>query len=66
MTARDRAGRGPLAPLAGVPGVRGALVRAAVAALGSTAGLVLLAAGLAHAIARAAGPAGGGVLPPLA
>lgn len=58
--------RGPLAPLAGVPGVPGALARAAAAALGSTAGLVLLAAGLAHAVARAAGTADGGVLPPLA
>lgn len=58
--------RGPLAPLAGVPGVPGALVRAAAAALGSTAGLVLLAAGLASAVARAAGYADGGVLPPLA
>ena len=57
--------RGPLAPLAGVPGVRGALARAGVAALGSTVGLVLSAAGLAHAIARAAGPGGGGVLAPL-
>jgi ATP-binding cassette subfamily C protein CydCD len=34
--------------------VTGALVRAAVAALGQVAGLVLLAAGLAHAVARAA------------
>ncbi|NEM05551.1 thiol reductant ABC exporter subunit CydC [Geodermatophilus normandii] len=59
-------GRGPLAPLAGVPGVPGALARAAAAALGSTAGLVLLAAGLASAVARAAGTADGGVLPPLA
>jgi ATP-binding cassette, subfamily C, bacterial CydCD len=58
--------RGPLAPLAGVPGVPGALARAAAAALGSTAGLVLLAAGLASAVARAAGYADGGVLPPLA
>ncbi len=56
--------RGPLAPLVGVPGVRGALVRAAVAALGSTAGLVLLAAGLSHAVSRAAGD--GDVLLPLA
>ncbi|MGR7026474.1 thiol reductant ABC exporter subunit CydC [Geodermatophilus sp. URMC 62] len=57
--------RGPLAPLAGVPGLPGALARAALAALGSTAGLVLLAAGLAHAVARAAG-ADGAPLPPLA
>ncbi|MBM7808397.1 ATP-binding cassette subfamily C protein CydCD [Geodermatophilus bullaregiensis] len=58
--------RGPLAPLAGVPGLTGALARAAAAALGSTAGLVLLAAGLAHAVARAAGYADGAVLPALA
>ncbi len=43
--------RGPLAPLDGVPGVRGAVVRAAVVALVQTAGLVGLAAGLAHGIA---------------
>ncbi|WP_409330748.1 thiol reductant ABC exporter subunit CydC [Trujillonella humicola] len=49
-----------------MPGVRGALVRAALAALVQTAGLVLLAAGLAHAVARAAGYADGAVLPPLA
>ncbi|SFP52457.1 ATP-binding cassette, subfamily C, CydCD [Geodermatophilus dictyosporus] len=58
--------RGPLAPLAGVPGLPGALARAALAALGQTAGLVLLAAGLAHAVARAAGTADGALLPPLA
>ncbi|MGY1781769.1 thiol reductant ABC exporter subunit CydC [Geodermatophilus sp. SYSU D01036] len=59
-------GRGPLAPLAGVPGLPRALARAAAAALGSTAGLVLLAAGLAHTVARAAGYADGDLLPPLA
>jgi ATP-binding cassette subfamily C protein CydCD len=48
-------GRGPLGALAGVPGLTGALTRAALAALGQTAGLVLLAAGLAHAVARIAG-----------
>ncbi|MGY1670407.1 thiol reductant ABC exporter subunit CydC [Geodermatophilus sp. SYSU D00710] len=58
--------RGPLAPLAGVPGLPGALARAAAAALVSTAGLVLLAAGLAHAVARAAGYADGAVTGPLA
>ena len=58
--------RGPLAALDGVPGVRGTLVRAALAALVQTAGLVLLAAGLAHAVARAAGYADGALLPPLA
>ncbi|MCF6506275.1 thiol reductant ABC exporter subunit CydC [Blastococcus sp. MG754426] len=47
--------RGPLAALTGVPGLRGALVRAGLAALAQTAGLVLLAAGLAHAVARASG-----------
>ncbi|MGY1815578.1 thiol reductant ABC exporter subunit CydC [Blastococcus sp. SYSU D00820] len=57
--------RGPLAPLAGVPGLPGALVRAALAALGQTAGLVLLAAGLAHAVARAAGHADGDLAGPL-
>ncbi|WP_239521698.1 thiol reductant ABC exporter subunit CydC [Geodermatophilus sabuli] len=46
--------------------MRGALVRAALAALGQTAGLVLLAAGLAHAVARAAGQAEGPVTGPLA
>ncbi|MFC7572977.1 ATP-binding cassette domain-containing protein [Klenkia terrae] len=43
--------KGPLAPLDGVPGVTGAVVRAAVVALVQTAGLVGLAAGLAHGIA---------------
>ncbi|SDP15906.1 ATP-binding cassette, subfamily C, CydCD [Klenkia soli] len=43
--------RGPLAPLDGVPGVTGAVVRAAAVALVQTAGLVGLAAGLAHGIA---------------
>jgi ATP-binding cassette, subfamily C, bacterial CydCD len=57
--------RGPLGPLAGVPGVTGALVRAALAALGQVAGLVLLAAGLAHAVARAAGPDDGALTGPL-
>ncbi|RBY88043.1 thiol reductant ABC exporter subunit CydC [Blastococcus sp. TBT05-19] len=51
--------RGPLAALAGVPGLTGALVRAAVAALAQTAGLVLLSAGLAHGVARATGLAEG-------
>ncbi len=60
-----RAG-GPLAALEGVPGLRGTLARAALAALAQTAGLVLLAAGLAHAVARAAGYADGAVLPSLA
>ncbi|GAA2015756.1 thiol reductant ABC exporter subunit CydC [Nakamurella flavida] len=45
-------GRGPLAPLDGMPGVRAALARAGVVALVRTAGIVLLAAGLATAIAR--------------
>ncbi|MGY1822105.1 thiol reductant ABC exporter subunit CydC [Geodermatophilus sp. SYSU D00079] len=57
--------RGPLAALAGVPGLTGALVRQAVAALGQAAGLVLLAAGLAHAVARAAGHADGTLAGPL-
>ncbi|SDO48857.1 thiol reductant ABC exporter subunit CydC [Geodermatophilus sp. DSM 45219] len=57
--------RGPLGALAGVPGVTGALLRAAVAALVQVAGLVLLAAGLAHAVARAAGQADGGLTGPL-
>ena len=48
------AGRGPLGTLAGVPGLPGALARAAVAALVQTAGLVLLAAGLARAVAEVA------------
>jgi ATP-binding cassette subfamily C protein CydCD len=59
-------GRGPLAPLAGVPGLPGALARQAAAALGQVAGLVLLAAGLAHAVARAAGLADGPLTGPLA
>ncbi|HZB47571.1 MAG TPA: ATP-binding cassette domain-containing protein, partial [Mycobacteriales bacterium] len=57
--------RGPLAALAGVPGLTGALVRAAVAALAQTAGLVLLAAGLAHAVARGTGHADGDPVVPL-
>jgi ATP-binding cassette, subfamily C, bacterial CydCD len=60
-----RSDRGPLGALAGVPGVTGALVRAAVAALVQVAGLVLLAAGLAHAVARAAGQADGALTVPL-
>ncbi|ADB76198.1 thiol reductant ABC exporter subunit CydC [Geodermatophilus obscurus] len=60
-----RSDRGPLGALAGVPGVTGALVRAAVAALGQVAGLVLLAAGLAHAVARAADQADGALTGPL-
>ncbi|SET24841.1 thiol reductant ABC exporter subunit CydC [Geodermatophilus poikilotrophus] len=60
-----RSDRGPLGALAGVPGVTGALVRAAVAALGQVAGLVLLAAGLAHAVARAVGQADGALTGPL-
>lgn len=59
-------GRGPLGALAGVPGLTGALVRAALAALVQTGGLVLLAAGLAHAVARAAGMADGDLVGPLA
>ncbi|MGY1722829.1 thiol reductant ABC exporter subunit CydC [Blastococcus sp. SYSU DS0533] len=58
--------RGPLAALAGVPGLRGALVRAGLAALVQTAGLVLLAAGLAHAVARASGLSEGSPTVPLA
>ncbi|MGY1711196.1 thiol reductant ABC exporter subunit CydC [Geodermatophilus sp. SYSU D00758] len=61
-----REARGPLAPLAGVPGLTGALARQAAAALVGAAGLVLLSAGLAHAIARAAGQAEGAVTGPLA
>ncbi|RFU19820.1 thiol reductant ABC exporter subunit CydC [Geodermatophilus marinus] len=64
--AEAREPRGPLAPLAGVPGVTGALARQAAAALGAATGLVLLSAGLAHAIARAAGQAEGTVTGPLA
>ncbi|HEV7188135.1 MAG TPA: ABC transporter transmembrane domain-containing protein, partial [Blastococcus sp.] len=58
-------GRGPLGALAGVPGLTGALVRAALAALLQTAGVVLLSAGLAFGIARAAGLAEGSPIPPL-
>ncbi|MGY2082439.1 thiol reductant ABC exporter subunit CydC [Blastococcus sp. SYSU DS0539] len=65
MSTSADAGRGPLGALAGVPGLTGALVRAASAALLQTGGLVLLAAGLAHAVARAAGLADGAVTPPL-
>ncbi|TFV57119.1 hypothetical protein E4P41_14815, partial [Geodermatophilus sp. DF01-2] len=68
MTRRHRddgGSRGPLGELAGVPGVTGALLRAALAALGQVAGLVLLAAGLAHAVARAAGQTDGAVTGPL-
>jgi len=53
MSAADR-GRGPLGALAGVPGLTGALVRAALLALVQTAGVVLLAAGLARAVADVA------------
>ncbi|SNR30539.1 thiol reductant ABC exporter subunit CydC [Blastococcus mobilis] len=59
-------GRGPLGALAGVPGLTGALARAALAALAQTAGLVLLATGLAHAVARIAGFADGAITTPLA
>ncbi|WP_309232969.1 ATP-binding cassette domain-containing protein [Blastococcus sp. TML/C7B] len=59
-------GRGPLGALAGVSGLTGALVRAALAALVQTAGLVLLAAGLAHAVARGTGAADGPLTGPLA
>jgi ATP-binding cassette subfamily C protein CydCD len=41
------------------------MVRAALAALAQTAGVVLLAAGLAHAVARVAGPADGSPAVPL-
>ncbi|WP_347057312.1 thiol reductant ABC exporter subunit CydC [Blastococcus sp. HT6-30] len=58
-------GRGPLGALAGVPGLTGALVRAALAALVQTAGLVLLAGGLASAVARASGLADGAATVPL-
>ncbi len=58
-------GRGPLGALAGVPGLTGALVRAALAALAQTAGLVLLAAGLAHAVARGSGLTEGSATGPL-
>lgn len=66
MSAGADAPRGPLGALAGVPGLTGALVRAALAALAQTAGLVLLAAGLAHAVARGSGLADGPVPGPLA
>ncbi|MCU1619704.1 MAG: cydD, partial [Modestobacter sp.] len=46
--------RGPLGALAGVPGLTGALVRAAALALVQAAGIVLLAAGLARAVADVA------------
>ncbi|MGY2079285.1 thiol reductant ABC exporter subunit CydC [Modestobacter sp. SYSU DS0657] len=45
------AGRGPLGALAGVPGLPGAIARAAALALVQTTGVVLLAAGLARAVA---------------
>ena len=57
--------RGPLGALAGVPSLPGALVRAALAALAQTAGVVLLSAGLAHAVGRAAGLAEGSPSGPL-
>ncbi|MCW2683409.1 MAG: transporter, CydDC cysteine exporter (CydDC-E) family, permease/ATP-binding protein CydC, partial [Blastococcus sp.] len=57
--------RGPLGVLAGVPGLTGALVRAGAAALVQAAGLVLLAAGLAHAVARGTGSAEGDLGAPL-
>ncbi|MGY1836103.1 thiol reductant ABC exporter subunit CydC [Blastococcus sp. SYSU DS0510] len=66
MSAGPDAPRGPLAALAGVPGLPGALVRAALAALVQATGLVLLAAGLAHAVARASGLAEGSPTVPLA
>ncbi|MGY1986813.1 thiol reductant ABC exporter subunit CydC [Blastococcus sp. SYSU DS0669] len=66
MSAGADAPRGPLAALAGVPGLPGALVRAALAALVQATGLVLLAAGLAHAVARASGLAEGSPTVPLA
>ncbi len=66
MNGAPPTGRGPLGALAGVPGLTGALVRAAVAALVQTAGLILLATGLAHAVARATGFADGALGPPLA
>jgi ATP-binding cassette subfamily C protein CydCD len=46
--------RGPLGALAGIPGLTGALARAALLALVQTAGVVLLAAGLARAVADVA------------
>ena len=57
--------RGPLGALTGLPGVRAAVAHAAAAALVQTAGLVLLAGGLAHAVARVAGLADGGITGPL-
>jgi len=66
MSTATDAGRGPLGALAGVPGLTGALVRAALSALAQTTGLVLLAAGLAHAVARGSGLAEGGLPGPLA
>ncbi|WP_244522347.1 thiol reductant ABC exporter subunit CydC [Geodermatophilus africanus] len=48
-----------------MPGVTGAVVRAAVAALGQVAGLVLVAAGLADAVARAVGQDDGTLTGPL-
>ncbi len=45
--------RGPLAPLDGVPGVTGVVVRAGVVALVQTLGMVGLALGLAHGLAAA-------------
>ncbi len=65
MTAPDDTGRGPLGALAGLPGLRPAVVHAALAALVQAAGLVLLAAGLATALARIAGLTGGGWAAPL-
>ncbi|TYP90702.1 thiol reductant ABC exporter subunit CydC [Blastococcus xanthinilyticus] len=65
MSAGPTSPRGPLGALAGVPGLRGALVRSALAALVQTAGLVLLAAGLAHAVARVSGFADGPLTIPL-
>ena len=61
-----RSGRGPLGALAGLPGLTPAVVHAAGAALVQTAGLVLLAGGLAAAAARVAGLADGGAVVPLA
>ncbi|MCW2533834.1 MAG: transporter, CydDC cysteine exporter (CydDC-E) family, permease/ATP-binding protein CydC, partial [Blastococcus sp.] len=58
-------GRGPLRALAGVPGLPGALGRAAMAALAQTVGVVLLSAGVAHAVTRAAGLAEGSPTGPL-
>ena len=55
MAIKAPPGRGPLGALAGVPGLWAALVRAGLAALAQTVGVVLLSAGLASAVARAAG-----------